>query len=179
MPRPSDWREQFLSAYAKHGVVTRACLAAHVSRAVLYLALREEPAFAAAYEEAFEASTDELEVEAIRRAKEKSDTVMSFLLKARRPLVYRERVEHLNVDVSTWTDAQLDAFTSGTSLREVMLMAPRDVAPPARSTDGGRQDAPGAAIIVERGGTAAQAVPSDLVANTAAVPPASDPPSAT
>jgi hypothetical protein len=38
------------------------------------------------------AGTDALEDEALRRAKDKSDTLLIFLLKARRPEKYKDRV---------------------------------------------------------------------------------------
>jgi hypothetical protein len=50
-----------------------------------------DPAFAAQAEDAIEAGTDELEDVARQRAKDASDTLLIFLLKARRSEKYRER----------------------------------------------------------------------------------------
>src|SRR6202046_5839068 len=46
--------------------------------------------FAGAWDEAIECGTERLEDEAIRRALESSDTMLIFMLKARKPAVYRE-----------------------------------------------------------------------------------------
>lgn len=104
------------------GVRHHAMAVAHVGWTTVETALRTDPAFREAYEEAFEASTDELERAAFQRAKDRSDLLMIFLLKARRPLVYRERVEHMNIDPRDWTDRQLKAYNEGTPLRDVLAL---------------------------------------------------------
>src|SRR5206468_803097 len=55
--------------------------------------------FADAWEDALEAGTQVLEDEARRRALDRSDTLLIFLLKARRPHVYRDNVRVASVGV--------------------------------------------------------------------------------
>ena len=55
------------------------------------LALREKPELAIRYRESEEESTNGLEQEAYRRAVDGSDLLMIFLLKARKPDMYREK----------------------------------------------------------------------------------------
>lgn len=109
----SDWGEAFLTALASAGNVSKAAAHAGVSRQAAYLRRAEDRAFAARWDDAVEQSTDTLEAEAVRRARdgtdrpvyqsgelvghvrEYSDTLLIFLLKARRPQKYRDnaRVE--------------------------------------------------------------------------------------
>jgi hypothetical protein len=91
-----EWKPAFLSAFADTGMVTAACEAAGVARRTVYAARHADEAFAAAWDEIEERSTEDLEQVAVRRAREGSDTLLIFLLKSRRPGVYREnvRMEH-------------------------------------------------------------------------------------
>lgn len=113
---PADWRDRFLAALRRDGVVAYAAKAARVTRTYVYEVRESDPAFAAAWADAIEEATDALEREAIRRATkglkrhkrtfyrgvevaddvetEYSDTLLMFLMKARRPDVYRERYDH-------------------------------------------------------------------------------------
>ncbi len=102
------WKKKFLTAFAEVGVVTYAARAAKVTRQAAYLARKIDPKFAARWDEAIEDSTQVMEAEAIRRAvkgtlkpvfqkgeqvgsvREYSDTLLMFLLKSRRPPVYRD-----------------------------------------------------------------------------------------
>lgn len=86
------WQATFLSHLATDACVSYACSAAGVSRDHAYDHRKADPAFAAAWEAALECSTERLEQEATRRACDGSDTLLIFLLKARRPGVYRDRV---------------------------------------------------------------------------------------
>lgn len=56
----------------------------------------EDPDYADAFSDAEDQAVDTLEEEARRRALESSDTLLIFLMKSRRPELYRERhhVEH-------------------------------------------------------------------------------------
>lgn len=54
----------------------------------------EDPEFAAAVDEAIEEGTDVLEDIALRRAKKQSDTLVIFLLKARRRDKYGDKSLH-------------------------------------------------------------------------------------
>lgn len=107
-------RAKFFKALAKKGNVSYACRSAKVSRFTVYQHRKEDPQFAAEWEEALELAIEALELEARRRAeegtrkpiyykggqvgyvREYSDTLLIFLLKAHRPAVYREnlKIEH-------------------------------------------------------------------------------------
>ena len=90
-----DWRPGFLTTFRQTGNVLLSCHAAGISRKTAYQTRQRNPAFAAEWAAAEEDATEALEAEARRRAMSTSDTLLIFLLKARRPAVYREnaRVE--------------------------------------------------------------------------------------
>lgn len=85
-----------LRAFMVAGTITAACEAAGIARATWYNWLEADEAFRNQAMALKEASTEELEEEAIRRAKHGSDTLLIFLLKSRRPGIYRDR---LTIDV--------------------------------------------------------------------------------
>lgn len=106
-------RAAFLTSLIETGGnVSRACEAAGIARQRVYEWRSADADFAAAWDEAVEAGTDELEEEARRRAYEGvdepvfyqgetcgtvrkySDTLLIFLLKGRRPDKYRDSVKH-------------------------------------------------------------------------------------
>ncbi|GIV16005.1 MAG: hypothetical protein KatS3mg022_3422 [Armatimonadota bacterium] len=91
-----DWREKFLAALARGCSVSQAARLAGVSRQHAYRCRQRSNTFAQQWEDAWEQGTDALEDEAVRRALAGSDTLLMFLLKARRPEKYRDnvRVEH-------------------------------------------------------------------------------------
>ena len=102
----------FLAAFAEHATVAAAAKAAHVGRRTHYNWLETDDAYAARFKDVDESVTEALEAEARRRAqhgvdepvhyqgkkvdtiRRYSDTLLIFLLKARRPEMYRERVDH-------------------------------------------------------------------------------------
>ena len=102
----------FLVAFAEHATVAAAATAAHVGRRTHYDWLEADDAYAAHFKDVEEGVTEALEAEARRRAqhgidepvhyqgkkvdtiRRYSDTLLIFLLKARRPEMYRERVDH-------------------------------------------------------------------------------------
>ncbi len=103
-------KELFLKTLAEVGMVTEAAKIAGISRAQLYRWKKADLTFAAAWEEALEISADVLEAEVQRRAidgvktpvffkgkvagtvQKYSDTLLIFLLKARRPERFRDNV---------------------------------------------------------------------------------------
>jgi hypothetical protein len=105
-------REAFLAALETTANVSRACRMAHLPRQCAYEWRDADEEFAKAWEEALERGTDALEDEAVRRAyqgvlkpvyqggkkvgtvREYSDTLLIFMLKARRPEKFKERIEH-------------------------------------------------------------------------------------
>lgn len=84
----------FLAAYAKIGCIWLAAKAANVAARSHYRWVKNDPRYAKAFEEAYAIATTRLEGEAYRRAMKTSDTLLIFLLKGRKPEVYRERFEH-------------------------------------------------------------------------------------
>ncbi len=106
------WKAAFLAALRDGVHVRDACRKAKIGAAQVYKCRAADSRFADAWAEAIRIGTAELEAEAGRRAyhgtlkpvyqkgvlvgriREYSDTLLIFLLKARRPQKYRERVEH-------------------------------------------------------------------------------------
>lgn len=102
------WIQPFLDAVAAGHPITRCAQIAGVDSTLVHRRRRNDPVFRARWHEAAELSTRLLELEAARRAyhgtdkpvyqrgqlvghiKEYSDTLMIFLLKARKPEVYRD-----------------------------------------------------------------------------------------
>jgi len=118
----------FVTALAQGRSVQGACDVAGYARSSVYERRANDAAFATAWDAAYEAGSDVLEDEARRRAiegvergiyhagkrvaveRQYSDTMLIFLLKARRPEKYRERYEVKQVDdTADLTDAQLRA----------------------------------------------------------------------
>jgi hypothetical protein len=105
-----EWAQKFLDSFEEVGTVKAAAAQVGIQRTTPYKLRKRDSSFAQAWEEAEEASTQTLEREALRRAVEGvdkpvtvagerevvkvySDTLLIFMLKARRPDVYRERIE--------------------------------------------------------------------------------------
>lgn len=101
-------RLKFLFALAIGASVARACQVADIDRTTAYQWREADPIFAELWQQAFDIGTDTLEDEAVRRGRdgtakpvfhkgeicgyiqEYSDTLLIFMLKARRPLVYQQ-----------------------------------------------------------------------------------------
>lgn len=83
-----------LEHFIEFGTVMAACRAVGISRTTWYRWRTEDKQFDIGVQEAQEAVADDLEQEAIKRAKDgKSDTLLIFLLKGLRPEKYREHRE--------------------------------------------------------------------------------------
>jgi len=78
-------------AFRQTGNVLLACHTAGISRTQAYRERAHSAAFAADWAAAEEDATDMLEAEARRRAMNSSDGLLMFLLRARRPSMYREQ----------------------------------------------------------------------------------------
>ena len=91
MKLTAEKRERFCGILADGSSVTAAAEAIGISRASLYNAREIDPDFAAAWNDAVERGTDTLEDEAVKRARNSSDTLLIFLLKGRRPEKFKER----------------------------------------------------------------------------------------
>ena len=108
-------KHAFLESYAKWANISYACQQANVPRRNVYEWQEHDPEFAAAFNVASEAATERLEREAWRRATEGtpyertsywhgepvgtdrkieySDQLMMLLLRARRPDLYRDKLD--------------------------------------------------------------------------------------
>lgn len=86
------WEQAFLSTLAQSANVHLSCHAAEISRAMAYKKREADPEFAAQWDEAIENACDLLEATALKRAREGSDTLLIFLLKAYRASKFRETV---------------------------------------------------------------------------------------
>lgn len=89
---PQKVLDAFIEGLEQGATITDACKAAGIGRMTAYDHRQRDEAFALRWADAIERGTEELETEARRRAMTGSDTLMIFLLKARRPDVYRERL---------------------------------------------------------------------------------------
>ena len=92
-PKKGAAVDVFLRAVAGGATISAAAQAAGISRRTAYQWRNRYSTFAAAWDDALETGTDRLEEEAVRRALGGSDTLLIFLLKARRPHIYRERMD--------------------------------------------------------------------------------------
>jgi hypothetical protein len=88
-----NWQRPFLEALEKGHSVGSACKVAKVGRTTAYEARQRDEEFAIAWRDLEDGAIEVLEAEAYRRAMSGSDRLMEFLLKARRPDVYRDRVD--------------------------------------------------------------------------------------
>ncbi len=129
-------RAAFLKALAETANVSYACKQSGVPRRTAYQWRTDVPKFAGAWDEAVELGTDALEDEAVRRAhagtdkpvfykgavcgaiREYSDTLLIFMLKARRPEKFKERteVDH-KVDAIKELLAAIDGKSTGLPFR--------------------------------------------------------------
>jgi hypothetical protein len=109
---PNPRRARALEAYYDLGTVIAACKRVGISRRTWYNWAEADPVFADAVRRATEHVADDLEAEAIRRAKDGSDTLLIFLLKAKRPAVYRERhtINVVSPEVQSRLFRQTDAI---------------------------------------------------------------------
>lgn len=108
--RTQEKKQDFLERFTEAGTVQYAAALAGVGRRTVYEWLEADPIFAAEFKRAEEDVADKLEAEAIRRAcegidkpvyyqgqkvdtyKEKSDTLLIFLLKGQKPEKYGDKV---------------------------------------------------------------------------------------
>jgi hypothetical protein len=109
-PLSADRKELFFrSLIATGGHVGKACDLAKISRQRVLQWRSEDAAFARDYEEALEYGTENLEERLYSRALDTDTTAAIFLLKARRPNVYRE-----NIRVETeLTENAVERFVTG------------------------------------------------------------------
>lgn len=89
--RSDALKARALRAYVQIATVRGACRAARIGRRTWYDWIESDPTFGEQVLDAHEEVADELEAEAFKRALHGSDTLLIFLLKARRPAKYRDK----------------------------------------------------------------------------------------
>jgi hypothetical protein len=125
-------KEAMLAAYLKCGTIFHGCKGAGITRRTHYDWMKADPAYRDAFEDAAEAVADNLEAEAMRRAREGwpepvyyqgevcgsvrkfSDLLLIFMLKALRPDKFRERIDlkhsgKLGLEAAIAASRQLEA----------------------------------------------------------------------
>jgi hypothetical protein len=86
-------RTAFISRFSETCNVSEACRAANISRCAAYAWRKDDPEFAAEWDDAEQTAIDKLEQVAWERATDdKSDRMLEILLKAHRPEKYVDRV---------------------------------------------------------------------------------------
>ena len=88
-----EWRDAFLAGLRSIPVVRVACEAAQISRKTAYAWRERDVAFREAWDGAVEDGLDALEALLMKRAMTTDTTAAIFILKHRRPEIYRERHE--------------------------------------------------------------------------------------
>lgn len=86
------WRPRFIAILRDTSNVRLAANGAGVDRSTAYRARERSAEFRKQWEDAIEDAVDVLEAEAWKRSRATSDVLLIFLLKAHRPLKYREPV---------------------------------------------------------------------------------------
>lgn len=91
-------RERYLSFLRKGEPLYVACQRAGLSSTSMRRLYRDDPEWAKRVDDAIEDGTDSLESVGIKRARSKSDLLMMFFLKAKRPNTYREQTSLVGKD---------------------------------------------------------------------------------
>jgi hypothetical protein len=113
-------RARFLELLAQGNSVAHCARACAIHRTTAYAARAADPDFARAWAEAEEEGVEALEEEARRRALDGSDGLLMFLLKAKRPHVYRDRWRGVVIQPAGPSGA-IDL--SGFSVEELRILA--------------------------------------------------------
>lgn len=96
---PPDWKDRFFQRLRQGASISSAAHAAGVNRATVYRYQQRSPQFQRDMDDAIEEGTDRLEDIALKRAESGSDSIIMFLLKARRPSKYAIR-DTVMIDVA-------------------------------------------------------------------------------
>ena len=90
---PWSWSaEEFFAEWERTSTIAGACAGVGIARSTAYRRRDRDPEFAERWAEVDEKTIEELERVAYERAVEGSDRLIEFLLKAKRPDVYRDRI---------------------------------------------------------------------------------------
>lgn len=121
-------KARYVEAYAALATTAHAAAHAGVSRSQAWRWQVADPKFAQAIQEAREANTERLEASAFQRAMEGDTALTIFLLKSRRPDIYRDRID-LRAAIDVSYRSQLDSAIAEL-LQEMQLGRPAGEAPP-------------------------------------------------
>lgn len=110
-----DWKSKWLEAYQAHGTAKAASEVVRVNESRPYEARKKDPEFAKAWDELECETTKLLEETLYERALAGDTTAAIFMLKARRPAVYREslNVKHggkVSVEVEDSVNEAIDGL---------------------------------------------------------------------
>ena len=112
--KKAGWQERFLTLLSETFSVTAAAAGSGTDRSYAYHCRRNDPDFAEKWDAALNAAIDRLEQAAYDRAIQTSDTLAIFLLKTRRPDLYRDRQDvtttTMAVNYADLTDEQLQRY---------------------------------------------------------------------
>lgn len=115
--KKAGWQERFLTLLSETFSVTAAAAGSGTDRSYAYHCRRNDPDFAEKWDAALNAAIDRLEQAAYDRAIQTSDTLAIFLLKTRRPDLYRDQqhvqTTQLNINYSDLTEDQLERLANG------------------------------------------------------------------
>ncbi len=112
-------RVQFLRALQSGSTVSEAVKLADVDRKTVYRWRDQDDVFRKSWERCIDRGTTVLEDIALERAKDKSDTLLIFLLKSRRPDIYAER-KVVTGDVKHTHSGQIGVSQSADWLADVL-----------------------------------------------------------
>jgi len=90
----TKWQQKFLRVLRETPSVKAACSSAGVSRQTAYRNRANDTAFAELWQDALDASVDQLEAVAFKLAAEGDANLIQFLLRCHRPQVYRDVTRH-------------------------------------------------------------------------------------
>lgn len=116
-----DWRPAFLKGFAETGTVKGGCERARVGRTTVYRERQRDEKFALQWADVETHVTEDLEQTALTMARSGEVRLIEFLLKARRPDMYREhhavqlagpdggpvQIDELGLDLSKLSDRDL------------------------------------------------------------------------
>jgi hypothetical protein len=97
--RVTRWQRRFLQCLRVCPDISRACSKAGISRQTAYRTREQDPEFASLWAAAISEAVENLEALVFRKAAEGDTQLATWLLRAHKPEVYRERQEHAHAFV--------------------------------------------------------------------------------
>lgn len=106
--KEQEQREKFLAALKAGASVSKAATDAGIPRRTAYNWRDADKTFAESWDDAIEEGTDRLEDEGVKRGLATSDTMLIFMLKARRPEKFKDRA-HVDIDLAVGRGSRMEA----------------------------------------------------------------------